>query len=165
MRITPTGDETFDEALRKLTAGIRSLDGTDGRARARGTARKHVLQALRRIRRVLDEQAPAIIERRVGERLKTFEGREARLLKRGYVHASERDCAIFAAAGVPIRRLVHKTVHDGKTLSTTSALFVPAWAIAIGSANVTKLRQAKKSIVLQKAILAEKALRENSVMA
>jgi len=159
MKITPTGIWAFDEYLRQLSTGIRSLDGTDGRPRARRTARQRVLRVLRSIRRVLNERAPAIIERKGGERLKTFEGRAARLHRRGYVAVDERSCAIFAAAGVPVRRLVHKDAS-----STTIGLYAPAWAIAIGRDNPTKLRQAKKSVVLQKAILAEKALRENSVM-
>jgi len=156
MRITSTNNETFDEYLRQLSAGIRSLTGTDGRARARGTARKRVLKALRNVRRVLDEQAPAIIERKSVERLKTYEGRAGRLQRKGYIPVHERAAAIFASAGVPIRRLVHVD-----TRGTSIGIYAPAWAVAIGHENVTKLRQAKKSVVIQKAILAEKALRES----
>jgi hypothetical protein len=159
MRITPTGIWAFDEYLRQLSAGIRSLDGTDGRARARRTARQRVLKTLRSIRRVLNERAPAIIERAKTERLKTFGGREARLIRQGYVRATNDLVAAYAAAGVPVKRITHK-VFDG----SQTTFYIPAWARAIGPNNPTKLRQAKKSVMLQKAILAEKALRENSVM-
>lgn len=160
MKITPTGIYAFDEYLRQLSAGIRSLDGTDGRARARRTARQRVLKVLRSIRRVLNERAPAIIKRSGGERLKTFEGREARLLKRGYVRADAHACAGFAAAGVPVKKLTHHTMEPGAGAYEQICLYVPAWARAIGISSPTKLRQAKKSVVLQKAILAEKALRD-----
>ena len=160
MKIKPTDNLSFDEALRTLTAGIRALRGTDGRARARGTARQRVLRALRRVRAVLDEQYPAIIERASAPRLKTFEGRAARLERRGYIGVDERRCAIFAAAGVPIRRVVHKIRHNN-AIETRTALFAPAWAVAIGHENPTKLRQAKKSVQLQKAALAEQALRDS----
>lgn len=164
MKITPTGNPTFDHYLRELSAGIRSLGGTDDRARARRTARQRVLKALRNVRRVMDEQAPAIIERAGGERLKTFKAREARLLKRGYVAVGGDAFVDFAAAGVPTKKLVHKVPQTDGSVWTQSGLYAPAWAVAIGRHLPTKLRQAKKSVQLQKAILAEKALRENSVM-
>lgn len=164
MKITPTGNEAFDEYLRQLSAGIRSLDGTDGRTRARGTARKRVLRVLRSIRRVLDERAPAIIERSGGERLKTFKAREARLKKHGYVNVSEIYFVDFAAAGVPVKKIVHRTKQPNGAVFTQTGLFAPRWAVAIGRENPTKLRQAKGNVVIQKAALAEKALRENSVM-
>jgi hypothetical protein len=161
MKITPTGVWAFDEYLRQLSAGIRSLDGTDGRARARGTARKRVLKALRSIRRVMDERAPAIIERKGGERLKTFKAREARLRKHGYTHVSQDYFVDFAAVGVPVKKIVHRTKQPNGTVYEQTGLFAPKWAVAIGRDNPTKLRQAKKSVMLQKAVLAEKALRES----
>ncbi len=159
MKIKPTDNLSFDDALRTLTAGIRNLRGTDGRARARGTGRKRVLRALRRVRAVLDEQYPAIIQRSAAPRLKTFEGREARLIRQGYVRATNDLVAAYAAAGVPVKRITHK-VFDG----SQTTFYIPTWARALGPNNPTKLRQAKKSVQLRKAVLAEKALRENSVM-
>lgn len=161
MKITPTGIDAFDEYLRQLSAGIRSLGGTDGRARARGTARKRVLKALRNVRRVMDERAPAIIERSGGERL-TPRGRMQRLVRAGWVRVDEL-AADFAAAGVPVKRcpVVYRGSVYGESRLDETALWVPAWAVAIGVKNTTKLRQAKKSVMLQKAVLAEKALRES----
>ncbi len=161
MKIASTRNPTFDEALRQLSAGIRSLDSTADRARARRTARQRVLRALRRVRAILDAQAPAIIERAPGERLRTFKAREARLLKRGYVRADAYTCGGFATAGVPIKKITHRTRQPNNRMFEESGTYVPAWAIAIGVSNPTKLRQAKKSVVMQKAVLAEKALRES----
>lgn len=112
----------------------------------------------------MDELSPAIIERSGGERLKTFKAREARLLKRGYVRVGETAFVDFAAARVPVKQLKHHTLNPGTGWYEQTGLYAPAWAVAIGVSNPTKLRQAKKSVMLQKAILAEKALRENSVM-
>lgn len=161
MKIPPTDVPEFDEALRVLTHGIRSLAGTEDRARARGTARKRVLKALRKVRKLLDERAPAIITRSGGVRLKTFEAREDRLLKRGYVRTDPHTCGGFAAAGVPVKRITHRTPQADNTVFTQTGLYVPAWAKAIGISNPTKLRQAKKSVMLQKAVLVEQALRES----
>jgi hypothetical protein len=162
MKITPTGVWAFDEYLRQLSASIRSLDGTDGRTLARGNARKRVLRVLRSIRRVMDERAPAIIERKGGERLKTFKAREARLLKRGYVPVTGNGSIMaFATAGVPMKRIIHRTHNPGAGWYDQIGVYVPAWAKEIGPDSPTKLRQAKKSVMLQKAVLAEKALRES----
>lgn len=150
-----TNDVQFDEALKKLARSLRTIEGTEGRAIARRHARQRVLKELRRVRALLDEKAPAIVSRVGVQRLKTFEGKEARLKRAGYAPCSSGSVALFAAAGVPVRRLAQSRNH-------APTLYVPRWALAIGSDNPSKLRAAKKDPALRRSVVAAKMLQESA---
>lgn len=159
MKLT-TNDSGFDAELRKLAADIRGLEGTEDRIIARRNARQRVLRELRKLRMLLDTKAPAIVKRGEVKRLKTFEGRAARLKRTGWVGVSPHDVPAFAAAGVRVRRIrIH--ARSGDLHATQEQLFLPAWAVAIGSDSPTKLRQAKKDRKLQRSVVAEAKLKES----
>ena len=101
-----TNDVQFDDALKKLARSLRTVKGTEGRAIARRHARQRVLKELRRVRALLDEKAPAIVSRVGVQRLKTFEGEEARLKRAGYVLCNS-GLGPWVAAGVPVRTIKH----------------------------------------------------------
>jgi len=149
-----TNDAQYDEALKQLARALRKTAGTEGRPRARRNARQLALKELRHVRALLDEKAPAIVNRAGVQRLKTFEGKEARLKKAGYA-PSNGGLAAFAAAGVPIRRIVHR--------GRVPQYYVPRWALAIGPDNPTKLRAAKKDPLLRKSVVADQMLRNSAV--
>lgn len=157
MTIKATGDAKLDERLRNLRATLRKLGGTDARPVARRNARKGVLSALRALRADVDERWPAIIERKNVQRLKTYAGRLARLTRKGWETCDVRDAALFATAGVPVRK-VHGYNRGDPTVSTTT-LVVPGWAAAIGPDHPTQLRAAKRSTMEKRAALAADALR------
>ena len=158
MKLT-TDDADFDAELRKLAAGVRGLEGTEDRPIARRNARQRVLRELRKLRTLLDTKAPAIIKRGRAGRLKTFEGRAARLKRIGWIPTSPHVVAEFAAAGVRVRR-IRIRVKSGDLETTQEQLFLPAWAIAIGADSPTKLRQAKKDRKLRESVVAMAKLRE-----
>jgi hypothetical protein len=156
--IKGTGDSKLDERLRALRAALRGLDGTEARPRARRTARQRVLGALRALRVDVDGRWPAIVSRAGGPRLKTFEGRRARLEAKGWVREGDDSALIaYAAAGVPIRR-VHGVNRSG---AACYVILIPGWAHAIGSAATGRLRAAKRSHIEKRVALSEAALRSN----
>ncbi len=157
MTIKATGDKRLDERLRALRAALRGLDGTDGRARARRTARKRVLAALRAVRADVDERWPAIVSRAGVRRLKTFAGKVGRLTAKGWREETDAGVLVqFAAAGVPIRR-VHGPDRAGTICTAT---LVPGWAADIGPTDTARLRAAKRSNVEKRVARAEATLRE-----
>lgn len=171
--------KTFDTALRDLARAIRRLEGTEERKIARRNARRAALKELRHVRALLDEKAPAIVERREvkrrgpGSRIKTLQ-------REGWIAVDAAEAGQFAAAGVRVRRVAWKTQtetarpatyingHGWKaqppvvTTSKEESLFVPRWAIAIGPGNPTKLRAAKKDPLLRKSVAADKLLRDSA---
>lgn len=153
MKLT-TNDTDFDAELRKLAAGIRGLEGTADRLIARRNARQRVLRELRKLRTLLDAKAPAIVKRGKVERL-TVQGRINRLARKGWHDVDDDTAGRYAAAGVPVRRIV--TDRRGR-----DQLFIPYWALCIGANNHAKLRQAKKDRKLQRAVVAEAKLREST---
>jgi len=148
-----TNVPAYDIALYALVMALRGLDGTEGRPIARRNARRRVLGALRKVRAVVDEKAPAIIMRGKVTRLKTTKGRIARLEARGWISIAAAMAGALAAHGVSVRRVVDEQGHGH--------LFVPTWAHEIGAVDGAKLREALKSVKLRRAVLAEKALRES----
>lgn len=146
---------TIEKRLRQLRTQIGKLAPTEGRPIARRNARTRVLAALRAVRKQIDEEYPAIIVRGEVRRLKTWQGRVARLEAKGYVCVYS-DTAIreYAIAGVPIRSVTVTESPYGDTIRH----FVPRWAKAIGSTRPLELRAVKKSVALQHAALAAQAL-------
>lgn len=163
------GDEKLDQRLRVLRAALRGLDGTEGRPRARRTARKRVLAALRAVRAEVDARWPAIVSREGVRRLKTFEGRLARLTSKGWEVVDDATViARFAAAGVPIRRVEGVPVGTVRAaqrglapaaLPVKSATLVPGWAIDIGPTDTARLKAAKRSNAEKRIARAEATLR------
>jgi hypothetical protein len=157
MTIKPTGDKRLDERLRAVSAALRGLDGTDGRPRARRTARKRVLAALRGLRADVDGRWPAIVSRAGVRRLKTFEGKVGRWTAKGWrAEADAGRLVAFAAAGVPIR----KVQGMNRSGAVVSATLVPGWALDIGPTDTARLRAAKRSNVEKHVARAEATLRE-----
>lgn len=140
--------------LKKLARSLRTVKGTEGRAIARRHARQRVLKELRRVRALLDEKAPAIVSRAGVQRL-TPRGREDRLIRAGWKRVDEL-AGDYAAAGVPIRRVQHGNRAD------QAGLWAPGWAAAIGPANPSKLRAAKKDPMLRRSVVAAKMLQESA---
>lgn len=150
-----TNDAQYDDALKQLARALRKTAGTEGRPRARRNARQVALAALRRVRGLLDEKAPAIVNRAGVQRLKTPEGRRMRLIRRGFVPVSNLDAADYAAAGIRLA----KGPAAGGDMRT---MFVPRWAFAIGTEHPSKLRAAKKDPLLRKSVVADQMLRESA---
>ena len=148
-----TNDVQFDDALKKLARSLRTVKGTEGRAIARRHARQRVLKELRRVRALLDEKAPAIVSRVGVQRLKTFEGKEARLKRAGYVLCNS-GLGPWVAAGVPVRTIKHG--------SRMPMFYIPRWAMVIGYDNPSKLRAAKKDPMLRRSVVAAKMLQESA---
>ncbi len=141
-----------DQAVRELQRALGTLPGTTDRPIARRNARARTLAALRKIRGAVDTAYPAIVKRGGYTRL-TVQGRLLRLLRAGWVIASDvHTIARYAAAGVPMR------AHPG----TNNMMLVPRWAWSIGSGETVKLRAAKKSRKLRLAAIVEAGLRTTS---
>lgn len=139
----------LDQAVRDLQRTLKTLPNTEDRPIARRNARARVLGALRKVRGAVDTAYPAIVKRGGYTRL-TAQGRLLRLLRAGWRMVSDVSAiARYGAAGTPLRQ------HP----RSGNIMLVPAWATAIGSGDLAKLRAAKKSRTIQKAILAEAALR------
>ncbi len=148
---------TLDRALKRsdvcnrLSCALQDCNGTDGRIAARRNARARVLAALRAVRSHLDKEFPAIVVRKKA-RHATPETIRRRAERAGWVAAGGHGVGLFAAAGVPVRRVPHSGWSEGY------ALYVPGWAVAIGSENQAQLRAAKKSKQLRDAAIAQAAL-------
>lgn len=174
MMIRSTNIADIDDALRALRNACVSLTSTADRPIARRNARKKVLGTLRKIRAVVDEQFPAIVNRSAPRLRRTPKEREKALERAGWVRTSM--AGHFAAAGVPVKRVAWKEVVvstspatyvkrkgwvSGATSHTVKheSLFIPRWAKVIGPHKPTELRAVKKSRTLQKATLVTEALR------
>jgi hypothetical protein len=86
-------------------------------------------------------------------------GEEAAIFRRltnsGWTRVNLREAARLAALRISIR-------HVSAPASNISDLvFAPTWAVEIGPDNTARLREAKKSTNIRKAVLAERALRES----
>lgn len=145
--------ERLDEALKRIRHATRALPKTQDRPIARRNARKRVLAAVRAFRAVLDESFPAIIVKGKVVRLKTFEGRLARLKKAGWTMVDNGYIAGYALAGVRVKRVYHK--DPGERGQSYIGYFIPAWAWAIAKGmpevHQAELRAAKKSNKLKRA--------------
>jgi hypothetical protein len=172
-----TNDQQFDEALKNLARSLRTVEGTEARPIARRHARQRVLKELRRVRALLDEKAPAIVQR--GKITRRTPQQRIKLLERtGWSEVDVARAARFAAAGVRIKRIAwtvqtetyrSNTYINGKgwvkhspiiSKHGVERLFVPGWAGAIGH-DQTKLRAAKKDPLLRKSVVATKLLQES----
>ena len=114
-----TNDTQFDDALKQLARSLRTTAGTDARPIARRHARRRVLKDLRRVRALLDEKAPAIIQRGEVKR-RTPEGRIKLLERTGWSEVDVVQAARFAAAGVRIKRITWTV----KTETERKAIYV-----------------------------------------
>lgn len=157
MKLT-TNNQALDKALARAAKALRTCQGTEERPQARRSARARSLSALRLVRAALDREFPSIVVRGTVTRLKTFEGRVARLERAGWKMIIEGSIAAgyFAAAGVPIKQLTHRNPNGGHQ----GAWFAPDWAHAIGIADSAKLRAAKKSRKLRNVVRTVAALTE-----
>lgn len=144
------------KALIRVRGAMRGLSGTADRPLARRNARKRILAALTYTRNVVDREFPALTQRKTGKRLKTFEGRRARL--KGYVPTHKEAIPHYAEAGVPVRHIKHREEGKGGTYTIREGWFVPQWAAAIGPGNTTALRSAKRSVQAQRAAMASRAM-------
>lgn len=140
--------------LRKLDKAISSLDGTSERMIARRNARARVLAALRAVRAHVDREFPAIVSR-VGTTRLTYEGRRARLVRKGWARSTPEAAGFFAAAGVTVKFIRGK---DRAGNDMTDGPWVPKWAKVIGHTNQAQLRAAQKSVKIRQAVLAADAL-------
>jgi len=135
----------------RVHGALNRCEGTDGRI-ARRNSRARVLAALRAVRSHLDAKYPAIVVRKKA-RHATPETIRRRAVRAGWVLSTGGySVGLFAAAGVPIRRVPYSNSVDGY------ALYVPGWAAAIGAENQAQLRAAKKSKQLRDAALARALL-------
>lgn len=167
----------LDKSLKTLRRTLRKLYlTTSDRPIARRNARRRVLSALRKLREVVDESFPAIVERAAPRARKTGEARVEALKKAGWgVVQGSIAAARFAGAGVPVKHVKWKTiativgerkyvsrigwVQDQRTRTDNhEAILVPGWAIAIGPNKPSELRAAKKSVTLRKAVVVAEAL-------
>ncbi len=128
-----------------VSRALDRCEGTDGRI-ARRNARARVLAALRAVRSHLDKEFPVITTQCTVRRNPNAMNRQ---LKKGWKIAMADSPGLFAAAGVPVKRVVHGGGYR---------LMVPGWAVAIGAVNQAQLRAAKKSKQLRDAALAQAAL-------
>lgn len=153
--IAPTGHKALDRTLRALRSALVGLDGTDGRPQARRNARRRVLAAVRGLRAAVDRDWPAIVVRKKVVRLKTLDGRLARLQRQGWCLIPrgqvEASVTAYAVAGVPLRRVADAATHQ-------AFYFVPAWAAAVGPDQPARLRALKGDRAGQRAVLAAAAL-------
>lgn len=156
MKLT-TNNPALDKAMARVYKALRTCQGTEERPQARRSARARSLSALRLVRAALDREFPSIVVRAGVTRLKTFEGRVARLERAGWKMIEGSIAAgHFAAAGVPIKQLIHRIPNGGHQ----GAWFAPDWAHAIGIADPAKLRAAKKSRKLRNVVRTVAALTE-----
>jgi hypothetical protein len=173
---TRLAHQGFDKSLTTLRRTLRKLYLTaSDRPIARRNARRRVLTALRKMREVVDESFPAIVERAAPRARKTGKARIAALEKAGWVQETPHGATVFAAAGVPIKHVKWKTpavvfeerkyvqrkgwVQKQRARAVRHEVFlIPAWAAAIGPDKPSELRAAKKSITLRKAALVAEAL-------
>lgn len=153
-----TGNRDFDLALKRLHVRLAQLARTTAEDPAGRRRKRHgALSTLRSVRAAMDRLFPAIIIKRKFVRLKTFEGRKARLLKAGWRQLFyDQQIKGFALAGVPLREVKHQ--DPGPTGRHHHAWFAPAWALAIGHENMQALRKAKNSRAEQHAALATAAM-------
>lgn len=158
-----TGNSDFDKGLKRLRTRLAQLARTtaeDPSGRRRG--RRGALSALSLLRAAMDRQFPAIIVKRKFVRLKTFEGRAARLKKAGWTMVSSDVIPGYATAGVTAKRLEH--VEKGR--GTHVGWFIPTWAVAIAGTEPVRfqkeLRAAKKSVTEKRAALASHVMAEGT---
>ncbi|HEV3059602.1 MAG TPA: hypothetical protein VGY48_15235 [Vicinamibacterales bacterium] len=155
--------------LKRIERELRKLEATTAeRPIARRNARRRVLSAMRVLRKVIDAEYPAIVDRTGVKRLKTFAGRLARAKKAGWRqipgdHLAARDVANYVAAGVRVKKLEHTDDGDearGRAGEHHVAWLVPAWAAAIGPQDVPALRRARRSVKARRSAVVAEALTE-----
>ncbi len=130
----------FDTYLKRLARELRKLEATqDGNGRK--PARRRVLASMRLLRGAIDRSYPAIITRGKVVRLKTFEGRAARLAAKGWAKVASGDAAVYAAEGITVK---HVRGFD-RTRTPRAAFFAPKWAVAARVSGIAALREAKRS--------------------
>lgn len=164
----------IDSTIRVFHRLVAKLPATADRPIARRNARKRVLASLWKLRALVDEAYPAIVNRSEPRTRRSPQERAKALERAGWVRTSA--AGHYAAAGVPIKRVAWTEVHEsqsppsyvarkgwvrGTTRSVVKheALFIPKWASVIGHDKPTELRAAKKSMKLRKAALVVEALR------
>jgi hypothetical protein len=172
---TRLAHQGLDKSLKTLRHTLRKLYLTaNDRPIARRNARRRVLAALRKMREVVDESFPAIVERSAPRVRKSPEQRVKALQAAGWVRVSSIADG-YAVTGVPAKVIKWREVQElstpptyvkrkgwvngaTKTTITHVVRLIPAWAAAIGPDKPSELRAAKKSITLRKAALVAEAL-------
>lgn len=124
--------ERMEKAVKELARAARTVAPEQG-DRARRNARQRVLNALRRVREVLDADYP------VARRSRKGPARENRWEVRTIVSGTWAEK--FAAAGIRL------TYVDGLT-------HAPTWAWDLRDASITDLQRARKSVSFRKVQLA-----------
>lgn len=163
------------DALRELRNAVEKLYGTNDRPRARKNARREMLNKLATLRLKIDEDYPAIVERKAPRPRRTPKERMRALVREGWrevVHGQ----AAFASCGVPIKRVAWNERHEEQPASTYvsgkgwvkpppvvtvipyAMFFIPGWAYAIGPDKPAELKAAKKSNTRKRAALAAASL-------
>lgn len=168
-------NSSINEALRRLRNELAKCDGTEGRTQARRNARRRTLTAMRSLRAALDREYPAIVERKEVVR-RDPQARMKAVRRAGWIETGVNEAGRYGAAGVAIKRVAWKIQKENPQepvyvkgrgwvkqkpivyVQRHEHLFVPPWAAAIGPDNPTRLRQAKRSNIVKRAVLAEKAL-------
>jgi hypothetical protein len=135
------------KAMASLKTALRKLDPEQKRI-ARRNARNAVFAAQRHLRKVIDEEFPAVAKERAKPRILTLVQKKKVLEEDGYVElpAGDKnqrliDCAM---AGIRVRKLGTWNVQ----------VWVPSWVLTVKSGNVSELRRLKKDIVARKAAMA-----------
>ena len=175
-------NDALNTALRRVRNELLKCDGTADRPQARKNARRRTLSAMRLLRAALDREYPAIVERKEVVR-RDPQARMRALRKAGWIETGADTAGRYASAGVVVKRVAWKIRTENPQpakyvpgrghvaqpsiwyVNTREHLFVPGWAAAIGPDNPTRLRQAKRSNIVKRAVLAAKALSLSSTKA
>lgn len=142
----------FDDQLSRVRHELRRLERTPGTPMARRNARRRVLTAMRSLRAALDTEYPPIVDRTGVKRLKTPEGRIARLKRAGWREVDYTRAQQFALEGIRPKKI---RIEDG--VNSYNKYFLPLWAVAIGVVPA-RLREAKKSRKVRDAAITVMAL-------
>jgi len=141
----------FDDNLKRLRRELVKLEKAPGTPIARRNARARVLAAVRLLRAAVDREYQTIIVRTGVKRLKTFEGRVARMERAGWEQVATEYVTDYVEAGIKAKKITH---------GSSWGWFVPSWAVAIGRRNTAQLRAAKKSRALKRGALTAQALNQ-----
>jgi hypothetical protein len=165
----------IDSSIRELRRHVAKLTATIDRPIARRNARKRVLASLRKIRTLIDDAYPAIVNRSEPRTRRSPAERIKALEKAGWVRVGNISEG-YAVAGVPVKVIKWRTIEESesprtyvkgkgwvsgvtKTKITHVVRLVPRWAFVIGPDKPFELRAAKRSMKLRKVALVVEALR------
>lgn len=145
--------DVFDRYRARIWTELRKLEATTSdQPIARRNARKRVLTAMRGLRGAIDKAFPPIVDRTGVVRLKTSEGRIARLKRANWRQISYTEVHKYAVEGIRVRKV--RIVNGANNYTKW---FLPSWAVAIGP-QPARLREAKKSRKVRAAAIVAEAL-------